>query len=380
MLFKITDKNKNLYHIIKNTKTITHELLWNWLSQKYDDIPKTITQVNNVNQLHVAYLRLVYEYINKELYKISELDYENVSNELIMQEIIKKIHEHFKYPSVISKWYTMLFIEMDLGCFLDLQNSEIKIKFDYNNYIDDKLTIDNFIVHILKWNINPIYFGHFIELVLSNSFIGLVEETKIKPTFDQLYYLNTLFSEITLKNRWYNEFYYSINCKSVYHYLAFLSLIKSVSLDKNRDDKPESNMNEKSELQMEKNIELFTKDYLKLIEKLESKFIQKEIENYLYNLYLDPKIIKHFNLSNRISYQKRVQSDLISGYIDFYSNDSIIDIKASSVNLQSINENNNNIITWYFQIYLYEQFLNENERKKYIVFNPISNILRVWNH
>lgn len=380
MLFKIDDDKYNLYQIIKKTKCITHELLWNWLNREYQNISKKITQVNNVNNLHVAYLKLVYEYINKELYKINELDYENVSNEIMMQEIVKNINSYFKYPSVISKWYTMLFIEMELGCFLDFHNSEIKIEFDYNNYIDDKLMIDNFIIHILKWNINPIYFGHFIEMVLSNSFIGFVEETKIKPTFDQLYYLNTLFSKITLKNKWYNEFYYSINCKSVYHYLAFLSLIKSIGLDKNRENKPESNMDEKSELQMEKNIELFTEDYLKLIEKLESKFIQKEIENYLYNLYLNPKIIKYFNLSNRISYQKKVQSDLISGYIDFYSNDSIIDIKASSTNLQSINENNNNITTWYFQIYLYEQTLNENERKKYIVFNPISNILRIWNH
>ena len=153
---------------------------------------------------------------------------------------------------------------------------------------------------------------------------------------------------------WYENFYYNNNCKSVYHYFAFSALIS--------------------------NSEEFLNSYEILIERLDADFIQKEIEKYSEKLYTNQKIIELFNLNHRMEYQKEVQKDKMHGYIDIFTKTSIIDIKAYSNTLKNINEISSIINQWYFQIYLYDYCLDQDDEdlKNYIVFNPLSNIIRIW--
>lgn len=355
MIFKITNTISNLYKSIKNTDSLTRKELGKWLSDEYNNIPNELMLTKYENEIPNACLKLVYIYVNTQLLKLNDFEYKNISDSFMLDFIVKTIHKQFKYPSIISKWYCILFEEMELQQFG-------QISFDYNQYKDHKIDIDNFIIHILKWNINPTFFGIFIEQVIAYALGGHIQNTnsihifkKQSFVFNQheLFKINTMFSKITKNIIWCENFYYNSNCKSIYHYFAFLSLISNL------------------------NFEEYIDSYLLLIERLDTDFIQKELKTYLQNLYNNQQIILLFELDKQIEYQKEVNINNIHGYIDIVTPNSIIDIKAYNNILKNSNENSSTIIQWYFQIYLYD-FCLDDEKNNYIVFNPITNIIRIW--
>lgn len=346
MIFKLNENIYNLYKSIKNTDSLTRKKLGTWITNEYNNLPKELLQTKYESEIPNSCLKLVYIYINTQILKLTDFEYQHISNENMLECVLKTIHEYFKYPSMISEWYVILFEEMGL-------QEYYSIEFTYDEYEDLKLDIDNFIIQILKWNINPTYFGLFIEQVIAYALGGHIQNPNLKHTFEQneLFKINMLFSKITKNINWYENFYYSNNCKSVYHYFAFLALIS--------------------------NLEDYLDSYNLLIERLDTNFINKELEKYLQNLHNNQEIVSLFNLKNRIEYQKEVEKDNIHGYIDIINTESIIDIKAYNNVLKNINENSSTIIRWYFQIYLYDYCMNS-DKKKYIIFNPISNIIRIW--
>lgn len=347
MIFEITENIPNLYRAIKNTNCLTRNELGNWISDEYNNLPKELLQTKYESEIPNACLKLMYIYVNKYLLNNNDFDYNIISNEGMMDFIVNNLQNYFKSPSKISKWYVILFEEMGL-------QEYYSIKFTNKDYEDLKIDIDNFIIEILKWNINPTYFGIFIEQVISYILGGYIQNINTSFNKIDLFKANMLFSKITKNVNWYENFYYNNNCKSVYHYFAFSALIS--------------------------NYEDFLDSYENLIERLNSDFIQKELEKYSEKLYTNQKLIELFNLNHRIEYQKEVQKNKIHGYIDIFTNSSIIDIKAYSNTLKNINEISNTINQWYFQIYLYDYCLNCDNLKNYIVFNPISNIIRIWKN
>lgn len=346
MIFKLTENIPNLYRAIKNTDCLTRKALGNWISEEYNNLPKDILLTKYESEIPNACLKLMYIYVNKCLFDLDNFEYNTISNKEMMRAIIVSIDSFVRSPSKLSEWYVILFEEMGL-------QEYYSVEFTQNDYEDLEIDIDNFVIQILKWNINPTYFGIFIEQVISYILGGYIQN--INTSFDKidLFKANMLFSKITKNINWYENFYYNNNCKSVYHYFAFSSLIL--------------------------NFEEFSDSYEILIERLNTDFIQKEIEKYSEKLYTNQKIIELFDLNHRIEYQKEVQQSNIHGYIDILTKSSIIDIKAYSNSLKNINEISPIINQWYFQIYLYDCCLDRDEElKNYIVFNPITNIIRIW--
>lgn len=347
MIFKLNEEIYNLYRSIKTTDSLTRKELGTWITNEYNNLPKELLQTKYESEIPNACLKLIYIYMNTQILKLTDFEYQNISNEDMLDYVIKIICDYFKYPSIMSKWFVILFEEMGLQQYYS-------IKFNYNNYEDHLINIDNFIIQILKWNINPTYFGIFIEQIIAYALGGHIRN--IKENFDEneFFKVNMLFSKIVKNTTWCEEFYYSINCKSIYHYFAFTSLFSN------------------------SNFEDYLDSYNLLIERLDTDFIKKELEKYLQNLFTNNVITSLFDLSNRIEYQKEVKKNDIHGYIDIITPFSIIDIKAYNNVLKNINENSSTIIQWYFQIYLYDYCMNTH--KNYIIFNPISNIIRIWKN
>ena len=346
MIFKLNEEIYNLYRSIKNTDSLTRKELGSWITNEYNNLPKELLQTKYENEIPNACLKLIYIYMNTQILKLTDFEYQNISNEDMLECVIRIICEHFKYPSIMSKWFVILFEEMGLQQYYS-------IKFNYNDYEDHLIDIDNFIIHILKWNLNPAYFGTFIEQVIAYALGGHIRNIKEGNFNDiELFKINMLFSKVVKNTTLCEEFYYNINCKSIYHYFAFTSLFSN------------------------SNFEDYLDSYNLLIERLDTDFIKRELEKYLQNLFTNKEIASLFDLSNRNEYQKEVKKNDIHGYIDIITPYSIIDIKAYNNVLKNINENSSTIIQWYFQIYLYNHCINTH--KDYIVFNPITNIIRVW--
>ena len=170
MIFEITENIPNLYRAIKNTNCLTRNELGNWISDEYNNLPKELLQTKYESEIPNACLKLMYIYVNKYLLNNNNFDYNIISNEGMMDFIVNNLQNYFKSPSKISKWYVILFEEMGL-------QEYYSIKFTNKDYEDLKIDIDNFIIEILKWNINPTYFGIFIEQVISYILGGYIQNT-----------------------------------------------------------------------------------------------------------------------------------------------------------------------------------------------------------
>lgn len=284
---------------------------------------------------------------------LDEPEFKN-RNEQITE--IKSKVDSITQPSIRCKYEVVmdeLSIESNIPNYLNIKNPSLYIIRDLNNFV---------LLDLYSLNLDPRYFGCFCELIVANGLINRLDLT-IKIDYNKNPFITPeIYQELYNKicNRYlkieaeigYNKF----DHKSEYHYFAFHSLINLI----NRDVNP---------------LELVN-GYLKLVSKLNESNIVKSLENYCRNIHNNSFINQTFG--TKLSYQHPIYDIIkIIGYIDMYSNEcNIIDIKTSSRDLTQM-EYTNTMKTWFKQMNIYNHWLGALS-KKYIAFNPLSNMVCIW--
>lgn len=272
-----------------------------------------------------------------------------------LKEIKYKIDE-ITQPSIRCKYEVILEelgIESNIPNYLNIKNPSLYIIRDLNNFP---------IIDLHSLGLDPRYFGCFIEMVVCNSLVNNLD-SKIKIIYDKNTFITNeiyqeLYNKICNRNLKIDaEIYYNkYDHKSEFHYFAFHSLINLI----NKDYNPLNLID----------------GYLKLITKLNETSIIKALENYCYNVHNNRFINETFG--TKLQYQYPIINGIKTiGYLDLYSSEgNIIDIKTSSRDLTQM-EYTNTMKSWFKQMNIYNHWLG-NVSKKYIAFNPLSNMICEW--
>ena len=272
-----------------------------------------------------------------------------------IKEIKYKIDE-ITQPSIRCKYEVILEelgIESNIPNYLNIKNPSLYIIRDLNNFP---------IIDLHSLGLDPRYFGCFIEMVVCNSLVNNLD-SKIQIIYDKNPFITKeIYQELYNKicHRYLridNEIHYNkYDHKSEIHYFAFHSLINLI----NKDYNPLNLID----------------GYLKLVSKLNETSIIKSLENYCYNIHTNQFINETFG--TKLQYQYPIINTIKTiGYIDLYSSEgNIIDIKTSSRDLTQM-EYTNTMKSWFKQMNIYNHWLGK-VSKKYIAFNPLSNMICVW--
>lgn len=326
-------KNKYVFGNVIATECDKDSKFWNdnsvWLKNSNNEVVflALLAHLKKMDKGEICKIRGDKNYCIKNIYeevkKITQPSlrskYEIILEELMLDPIIPKNFEIFK-----CKW-----------CKIDLPSS---VLIDLKNGILEK------------------YFGSYVEKLLAFALLNHVEEV------NEVKYKNNLYSNeldyVYLKNKVLKQNFINTEenklekFKSIYHYVAFITYLEQI--EKN------------------KNIVLLTDSYLKLVARLNTYMIDF-LDNYIQK-FKESDIDKIFG--NNLEYQKEIRKDDLHGFMDFNNDETVIEIKTSSKNLIE-NEFTIEMKNWFKQLEIYN-YMCENKYNKYVIFNPISNIICVW--
>lgn len=349
-------KNKHKYRIAEFIDYNSDCEYDKYLDISRDYVMSVHTDISNSTEYLI--LRVYLEkLINK--YGVGKIEIENIKNcskadiiyvaKLIIDKYITSPSERCIHENIL----------------IDLNESPlITTNFSLDNYNIVKLDkVNKFILGYLSENITPTYFGNFVETIIGK----IYREENLFPVSLNSTILNQneivyAYNKITNSPIEYESLirYNRYEYKSIYHYLAFYSFIKSI--DKHS-----------------KNYIDFFNSYLKLIDKLDNVNTINDLDEYAKTLYNENIMKKYFK---NTEYQFEIRRDNLHGFIDFYNRDmnTIIDIKTSK-RILSHNDNDKEVdlSDWFKQLDIYNYCLNETA-KTYIIFNPLTNYLYMWNY
>ena len=343
-------------------KTSIYMSISNYINENYDyfdDLSYTLGSKYTIEYIVLCYLRS--ELIPIENYRPDfEFNYEILEEDFIDE--IKKIHS----PSKRSIYEYLL---NELG--LESTIEDIK---NLNNITFKQIDINRVLLWDLSENIDPAYFGTFIEAIIAFTFnqqqnfsINLIDSnlklSKIITKEELISIYNKIIKSDSIQEIDVNINYNRFQHISFYHYLAFYSFIGMF-------------------YQKEDNYIEFYHSYFRLITKLNSestlsqldKFCQDIFNNKLLNSYFKKAKYQH----EVIKLNQHLKSEL-HGYMDFYNeNENIIDIKTSKRSLLNSKQVDDTLKTWFKQITIYDYCLENVDIKKYIIFNPLSGYICEW--
>jgi hypothetical protein len=325
-------------------KSIFNDLIHDEIKTKYYNIWNEYKK-DFYDSKYTSYrISALYNYLNKTL---DEPEFKSHEEQVI--EIKNKIKQ-ITQPSKRCKYEVILDelnIESNISNALNYKDPEFYIIKDLNNFV---------LLDLYSLNLDPRYFGYFNELIVSSSLVYNID-LSLQIKFDKNPYITDeiyeeLYKKICNKNIQANVNYHKYLYKSEFHYYAFYALINQID--------PFNNPLE------------IINSYLKLITKLNENYIIESLHNYSKNLFNNKFINETFG--NNLIYQYKT----INGFIDLYSktNNNIIDIKTSNRDLIQ-SEYTINMKSWFKQLNIYNHELNMIS-KKYIIFNPLSNMICIW--